>query len=136
MNPALKKICLYSLCDSIGAIINEQSENEALKWRGLKLHEAGEHAMFKSNVKIDKSRMGQASRKINEIHKDGEEVDVLESLLFLLCGLSDLDYHGADPVMIEVLIRRLNWTIVAFDSRLDNNDMYDQAVEEYEKWAS
>jgi len=136
MNPALKKICLYSLCDSLGIIICEQSDNPALKWRGQKLHEAGEHALFKSKVKIDKSRMGQASRKINEIHKDGEQVDVLESLLFLLCGLSDLDDHGADPVTIEVLIRRLNWVVAAFDSKLDNNDMYDTAVEDYERWAS
>ena len=136
MNPALKKICLYSLCDSIGQVINKKSENEALKWRGLKLHEAGEHALCKSKVKIDKSRMGQASRKINEIHKDGETVDVLESLLFLLCGLSDLDAHGVDPVTLELLIKRLNWTIAAFDSRLDNNDLYDQVVEDYEKWAS
>lgn len=134
MNTSLKKLCIYSLCDSLGQIMQEQSDNEAVQWRGQKLQEAGEYALNNCNIKIDKSKLGQASRTINTVFKDGDSIDILHSLLFILCGLCDLEEHNADMIIVAGLMRRVNWSIKEWDAQLNKTELYIKITQQYECW--
>ena len=134
MNLSIKKLCLFSLCDSVGQIMTEQGKNETTKWRGLKLHEAGELAIKKCNIKVDKPMLKKVSEKINEVYEDGKEVDILNALLFLLVGLCDLNDNGSNDPVVDLLIRRTDWAVNLWDKKLNKIEAYDLAVKMYERW--
>lgn len=114
--------------------MQEQSKDEAVQWRGTKLQEAGEYALHHCKIKIDSSKLRQASNTINTVFKDGDKIDILDSLLFILCGLSDLDEYNADPPILELLIKRVNWSISCWDNKLDKTELYIKITEMYDKW--
>lgn len=95
---------------------------------------AGEMALAKCNARIDKSKLKQAEKKIEQVCKDGDVFDIVETLSFLFLGLNDLGHYCKDKDMIKAVEDvALNFTTV-YDPNLEDEINHQKAMEKYEKW--
>ena len=134
MNPSTKKLCIFGLATGVANMLVEQSTDERVKWRAQVLAKAGQLAVDKCNIKVDKSKLKQVQVKIDEVCKDKSEFDTVDMLSFLLLGLDDLQANCKDTSIINVMIKRTNWLIQYFDPKLENVDMFDRVLKRYLAW--
>ena len=133
MNASTKTLALLSMTASMGHILVNSNGSDTIKWRGEKLREIGWSASKKYKIStIGKSKLKQLEQKISEVCQ-GDNIDVLEHLSFLLLGLIDLWSHRQKGV-IDLAIKRVIWCIQAFDPKQNNHDAHNRAWEKYEKW--
>ncbi len=138
MTPSLKKLCIYALADALGTSGIQAAPDDAVKWRCQKLREAGEQALngVCKQVKVNKSKINQAQTSVMKLHKDGDELDMVQEISFLLAALCDLEQFMPDNEGNNRLIKRSMWVLALWDTKLDKFDIYDNAAKRYQKWIS
>ena len=151
MNASTKKLCIYGLATGLGIMIRERLGNEAEEFKDLseierqvildntaEIQAAGQyaidHTILHDKVKVDRSRLRQVHRKVEEVCKDGEEYDVVETLSFLFLGLAELEFYCRDKKKIEtVKDAALNFMTV-YDPNLENEEIHKAANDKYNQW--
>jgi len=143
MTPSLKKLCIFGLASGIGQMIQTQvdgfsdmtpDEKEIARWNAVELHKSGMSAISNCKVKIDSSKIRQASKRIDQVCKNKKLFDVTEMLSFLFMGLNDLAYYCKENEIIkQVEDAALNF-ITLFDPNLEDESIHAAALDKYERW--
>ncbi len=137
MTPSTKVFSLLSLSGAIGMIL-AKNDDERISWRGKKLQEAGIKATMEHPYShLDASKIKQIEKKVNEICQDAENINIVETLSFLLCGLVDLRAHmkPSNWLYLDPVLRRVQWAMDLFDDH-DNEYFHIEAYRRYEKWVT
>lgn len=113
----------------------EQTDDERVRWRAEKLKDAGSYAIANCRVKVDKTRLRQARKKIESIYLDKTEFDVVLMLSFILCGVQELLHFNKEGKSLSLLEKRLLWFLKYFDPKLTQENKHQQAYERYVEWA-
>ncbi len=148
MNTSLKKICIFALATSIGQMVISQchkfnmddGEKKTTIWNADQISKAGDTALELCGIKVDKSRLKQASRKIDELKKDGDEFDILETLSFIFLGIQDFQvgrkkYATSQPYLQDLEDACLNF-LTQYDPNLEKDDIHKKANEKYQTWVA
>ena len=141
MKTPLKKACIFSLSAGLGKMVMSQihqfnladdEKKKLIVWHSNQIAIAGEKALKNCNVKIDKSMLKQASKKITEaaIVQHDNSFEILEVLSFLFLGLNDL---SSDKNSKQVEDAVLNF-MTMYDPNLENEDLHKIALKKYERW--
>jgi len=143
MTPSLKKLCIFGLASGIGQMIQTQvdgfsdmtpDEKEIARWNAVELHRSGMSAISNCKVKIDSSKIRQASKRIDQVCKNKKLFDVTEMLSFLFMGLNDLAHYCKEKAIIkQVEDAALNF-ITLFDPNLEDEAIHAAALDKYERW--
>lgn len=137
MTPATKKLTLYGLAVGLHSVVMRQEPtDDAHAWRALKLAEVGQAAIDNCKSRVDKSRLREVKKKIDELLGGAEELEIVGLLSFLLCGVSDLDSHTSGNLYLDAVGKRALWFMELFDPKLDKTELYEQAAGRYEIWSS
>jgi len=139
MNPSTKIFSILSLSAALGQIITKSGADDSAKWRGQKLYEAGLEATGRYPFpQLTKSKLSQIGKKVEEVCKPGEEISIVETLSFLICGLIDIraktnfyNWKYIDPVL-----KRAVWCQEKFDPKYKFDDLHAKALEDYERWTA
>jgi hypothetical protein len=154
MKTALKKICIFSLAAGVGLMVKSQisdpdndyfkdttqDEKDIIQDCATDISIAGEYALDNCGVKIDRSRFRQAGKKVDEVKMNGEEFDIVETLSFLLAGLTDMikdwgryENIGARERIKAVQDAALNFLCV-YDPNIEMDNIHAIAAAKYEEW--
>jgi hypothetical protein len=111
-----------------------EDEKSLTFWNAEQLHAAGMAAIMKTKCKIDKSKIRQAEKKIDQVCKNKNQFDVAEMLSFLFLGLNDLGHYCNDKRVIkDVEDAALNF-ITVFDPNLEDTRIHEEALNKYGRW--
>ena len=143
MSPSLKKLVIFGLAAGIGTMIREQvggfadmteDEKDLTSWNAEQLNAAGMAAIMKTKCRVDKSKIKQAEKKIDQVCKNKTQFDVAELLSFLFLGLNDLAYYCKDKETIKTVEDAALNFITVFDPNLDDSQIHEEALGKYEGW--
>lgn len=137
MSPSTKVLSILSLSAAVGQILSEAKGDDRIKYRGKKLQEAGMTATVSYPFPaISTSKVRQVERKVEEVCAHGEDIDLIETLSFLVLGLSDIrakinarNWRYLDPVL-----KRVQWCMDLFTKRDEHEEIHEKAYFKYEKW--
>jgi hypothetical protein len=138
LNPSTKVFAILSLAAALGQIIEKSTGTEAMHWRGQKLQEAGFEAVGKYPFPpLSNSKVRQIGKKIEEVCC-GENISIIETLSFLICGLIDIraKTNQANWKHIDPVLKRATWCMELFDPRYEMEEIHANAFEQFERWAA
>lgn len=139
MNPSTKVFTILSLAAALGQIIAKSDSDDAAKWRGQKLFEAGLDATGRYPFpQLTKSKLSQIGEKIEEVCRPGEDISIVETLSFLVCGLIDIrcKTNPSNWKYIDPVLKRAVWAQEKFDPKYEQDDDHSKALEDYSRWAA
>ena len=129
----IKKLCIFCLATGVGQMIIDQTDDDKVAWRALKLSESGQKCIDNCQVKIDSSAVKRVKAKIDQICKHKDEYDIVEMLSFLVYGVQELIMHYSKSEMLENLEKRALWFIKIYDPKFEAN-VHEIAYKRYEEW--
>jgi len=143
MSPSLKKLVIFGLAAGIGNMIQDQvggftdmdpEEKKLTFWNAQELHGAGMAAIMKTKCRVDKSKIKQAEKKIDQVCKNKNQFDVAEMLSFLFLGLNDLGHYCKDKQTIKTVEDAALNFITVFDPNLEDSQIHEEALNKYGRW--
>jgi hypothetical protein len=138
MNPSTKVFATLSLAAALGQIIQKSTGTDAMHWRGQKLQEAGFDAVGRYPFPpLTDSKVRQIGIKVEEICS-GENISVIETLSFLVCGLIDIrsKTNPSNWKYIDPVLKRAVWCQEFFDPKYELDEAHAKAMEDYTRWVS
>jgi len=137
MNPSVKVFSILSLSAAVGKILSETKGDGRIIYRGQKLYEAGLNATGAYPFPaLKKSKVKQIERKVDDVCAHGQDINIIETLSFLIIGLTDIrskvnvrNWFYLDPVL-----KRVQWCMDLFTGKYSNEDIHESAYAKYEAW--
>lgn len=137
MNPSTKVFAILSLSAAIGKILSRTKGDDRIIWRGKCLHDAG----FKATESypfpaLTNSKIKQIEAKVEQVCKDGEDMNIIETLSFLIVGLTDIraKMNSSNWAYLDPVLTRAQWCMDLFCGKYAHEDVHEAAYIKYEDW--
>lgn len=144
MSPSLKKLCIFGLAIGLGKMVLsqihnlnlDQTEKELVIWNATEIINTGQKAIDNCHIKVDKSKLRQAKKKIDQVCNNGGEFVIKEMLIFIFSGLNDLAHFCKEKETIKSIEEAALSFTTLYDPNLEDEETQAMALERYERWAA